>query len=92
MKTVTIYYSSIPGSTKIRKETSRTQDILSAKKIAFEMVDVAVEDNKNIMQKISGKTAIPQIVVEGEFKGLFEEFELANEDGLVEEFLFTSKS
>ena len=50
MARVTIYHSSVPGSLKVRKDQQRVQDLLTMKKIAFDMVDVSVdEDGKNYM-------------------------------------------
>lgn len=39
------------------------------------------------MFKISGKNDLPQIVVEGQYKGGCGELDEANEDGLVHKFL-----
>jgi hypothetical protein len=44
---VQIYYSSVPSTLKVRKDTTRVQDILSAKKIEFEMLDVASDEYGN---------------------------------------------
>jgi glutaredoxin len=48
---------------------------------------VTQNNNLDDMFKVSGKKVLPQIFVEGVFKGLAEEFEEANEDGRVLEFL-----
>lgn len=86
-KTVTLYYSSVPGSVKIRKETTRVNDILSARKVQFEKIDVTQENHKDVMLKESGKNELPQIFVDGVFKGLCEDLENANEDNAVNQFL-----
>lgn len=58
MKTVTLYYSSVPGSVKvwikldwltlinsqIRKDTQRIEDILAARKVPYEKLDVTQEE------------------------------------------------
>jgi glutaredoxin len=69
------------------QDTTRVQDILSAHKIAFELLDVTQENNLDEMFKVSGKKVLPQIFVDGVFKGLTEQFDEANEDGKVLDFL-----
>ncbi len=88
---VQIYYSSVPGNIKVRKDTTRVQDILSARKVEFELVDVTQDNNKNWMKEQSGKSDLPQIFVDGKFVGLAEGLEEANEDGLVHSFLGISQ-
>ncbi|KAJ3152023.1 SH3 domain-binding glutamic acid-rich-like protein 3 [Geranomyces variabilis] len=85
---VIIYYSSVSGSMPVKKAQTRVQDILAARKVEFELVDVAAdEDAKDYMQSKSDKNALPQIFVDGEFVGLHAELEEANEDGKVAEWL-----
>lgn len=87
-KKIQIYYSSVPGSIKVRKDTTRAQDILSIKKIPFELVDVSQGDtDKAYMQEKSGKNVLPQIFVDGEYKGLCEELDEANEFGETHQWL-----
>jgi glutaredoxin-related protein len=79
---IQIYYSSVPSTLKVRKDTTRVQDILTANKVEFEMLDVASnQDHKEYMQQKSQKKILPQIFVDGEFKGSCEELEEANEFG-----------
>ncbi|TPX57794.1 hypothetical protein PhCBS80983_g03572 [Powellomyces hirtus] len=74
---VTLYYSSVSGAlqpsgvrSQVKKQTTRVQDILAARKVAYDLVDVAAdEDAKEYMQRKSGKNALPQIFVDGEYKG-----------------------
>ncbi|KAI8918516.1 hypothetical protein DFJ77DRAFT_455885 [Powellomyces hirtus] len=68
---VTLYYSSVSGALQVKKQTTRVQDILAARKVAYDLVDVAAdEDAKEYMQRKSGKNALPQIFVDGEYKGV----------------------
>ncbi|KAJ3088944.1 hypothetical protein HK102_007574 [Quaeritorhiza haematococci] len=77
---VTVYYSSVSGNLMIKKKQMRVQDILLAKKIEFDLVDVAAdEEGKLYMQRKSGKTLLPQIFVDGEFKSGHDELDEANE-------------
>ncbi|KAI9202749.1 thioredoxin-like protein [Polychytrium aggregatum] len=75
-----LYYSSVPSTLKLKKDQVRVQDILKARKVEFDMVDVSTEeDQKNYMRMKSGKNILPQIFVDGEYKGTTEDLEEANE-------------
>ncbi|KAH6584285.1 hypothetical protein BASA61_003378 [Batrachochytrium salamandrivorans] len=79
---VTLYYSSVAGMVKVRKAQSRIQDLLAAHKVPYTMIDVAAEeDAKRYMQSKSGTNIIPQIFLDGEYKGTCEAFDEANEYG-----------
>ncbi|KAI8927948.1 thioredoxin-like protein [Entophlyctis helioformis] len=79
---VQIYYSSVSGMTKIKKAQTRIEDLLAAFKLPYELIDIAAdEDAKAYMQAKSGKAVIPQIFVDGEYKGTCEELDEANENG-----------
>ncbi|KAI9007217.1 thioredoxin-like protein, partial [Gaertneriomyces semiglobifer] len=68
---VTLYYSSVSGALMVKKQQSRVQDIFAARKIQFDLVDVAAdEEAKEFMQRKSGKNTLPQIFVDGEYKGV----------------------
>ncbi|KAJ3031202.1 hypothetical protein HDV00_008485 [Rhizophlyctis rosea] len=85
---VTLYYSSVSGALMVKKKQSRVQDIFAARKVEYDLVDVAAdEDAKDYMQSKSGKNSLPQIFVDGEYKGGPDELEEANEDGAVQEWL-----
>ncbi|KAJ3165014.1 hypothetical protein HK101_000321 [Irineochytrium annulatum] len=87
-KGVTIYVSSVSGNLFAKKATTRVLDILAARKIDATEVDISTdEEAKEYMFSKSGKKTLPQIFVEGEFKGTLEELDEANEDGRVKEFL-----
>ncbi|KAL2914377.1 hypothetical protein HK105_206149 [Polyrhizophydium stewartii] len=79
---VVLYYSSVAGMTKIKKAQTRIQDLFAAHKVAYDLIDIAAdEEAKLFMQRKSGKTVIPQIFVDGEYKGTCEELDEANECG-----------
>ena len=64
--------------------------IVSAHKIAHELVDISLAENeshKAHMQANSATRELPQIFVNGKFKALFEDCEMANEDGQLKQFL-----
>ncbi|KAJ3281131.1 hypothetical protein HDU76_009004 [Blyttiomyces sp. JEL0837] len=85
---VIVYSSDVSGSVKVRKDTSRIVDILTAKKIPFQQIDVSIdEDAKLFMQSVSQKNTLPQIFSNGQYKGGFEQLDEANEDGLLKEWL-----
>lgn len=49
------------------------EDLLTAKKIPFKSVDVSLKENeaeKEAMQQKSGKSTIPQVFVDGQFRGV----------------------
>ncbi|KAI8804092.1 thioredoxin-like protein [Cladochytrium replicatum] len=85
---VVVYQSSVAGNRLVKQSQARIEAILNARKVAFSVVDVAVdEEAKLYMQGKSGKTVLPQIFVDGEFKGLIDQLEEANENGEVPQFL-----
>ncbi|KAJ3400041.1 hypothetical protein HDV05_001377 [Chytridiales sp. JEL 0842] len=85
---VVLYMSSVPASIKIRKDTSRVIDILTARKIEFVQVDVATdEEAKEYMRSKCGNSMLPKLFVNGEHKGGADQLEEANEDGAVKEWL-----
>jgi glutaredoxin len=85
---IDIYYSSVPSTLQVRKDTTRMQDILAANKIEYQMVDVAAgQVEKDYMHQRSGKRVLPQLFVDGEYRGCTEDLELANECGTTLEFI-----
>lgn len=44
---VTVYYSSIVGNSRFKKNLVRIQDLLNARKIEFTLVDVAQDEYFN---------------------------------------------
>lgn len=64
--------------------------LVTAHKIAHELVDISLAENeaqKAHMQANSATHELPQVFVNGKFKGLFEDCEMANEDGQLKQFL-----
>ncbi|KAJ3275558.1 hypothetical protein HK104_003866 [Borealophlyctis nickersoniae] len=85
---VILYYSSVSGALLVKKAQSRVENILKARKVEYDLVDVAAdEEAKDYMQSKSGKNSLPQIFVDGEYKGGPDELEEANEDGAVQSWL-----
>lgn len=84
---VVLYYSSVPGNVKVRKDTTRMQDILKARQIDYQIIDVAVGRNKEKMQSLSGRSILPQLMVNDIYKAGIDEVEEANEDNLVGKLL-----
>jgi glutaredoxin len=54
-----------------RKSQQQITDVLTAKKVPFETVDVAADEKgKERMKLVSGKATVPQVHVDGKFKGV----------------------
>ncbi|TPX44109.1 hypothetical protein SeMB42_g04435 [Synchytrium endobioticum] len=85
---VTLYYSSVSGNSAMKKQHTRIQDILYARKIEFVEVDVAADEKaKDYMKAKSGKATLPQIFVDGNYKAGHDEIEASNEDNAVQQLL-----
>ncbi|KAI9099403.1 thioredoxin-like protein [Phlyctochytrium arcticum] len=85
---VMVYMSSVAGSTPVKKAQTRLEAIFAARKIKYDSVDVAAdEEAKEYMLEKSGKNSLPQIFVDGEYKGGIEALEEANEDDAVQKWL-----
>lgn len=79
---VIVYVSSVAGNLLVNKAQERVERILQARKVVFKTVDISLPENndaKEYMQQKSGKKVLPQIFVDGEFKGLVDQLEEANE-------------
>ena len=56
---------------KVKKWQMQIQSVLESKKVPFELVDVAADEKaRDHMRKVSGKSAVPQVFVDGKFKGV----------------------
>ncbi|KAI3640625.1 hypothetical protein MIR68_001503 [Amoeboaphelidium protococcarum] len=87
MSQVTVYYSSVSGNMSIKKNQQAVLNVLDGKKVPYKLVDVAADEKARVeMKQKSGKATLPQVFVDGQFKGGFEDFELATEDGKLNEF------
>ncbi|CAG8643144.1 thioredoxin-like protein [Gigaspora rosea] len=90
---VQIYGSSVPGNIFVKQNQMSIESILNANKIPFTFIDVAADEThlKYMKRKNGGKKDMPQIFVDGEFKGTTKELEEAVEMREVKEFLGLAK-
>ncbi|ORY08315.1 thioredoxin-like protein [Basidiobolus meristosporus CBS 931.73] len=90
-KVVEIYGSSISGNMQIKDRQQRLESILNSRKIPFEFVDIAADEKaRNYMKRknLNKTTELPQIFVDGEFRGIFQDFEEAHEAEQLNKFLY----
>ncbi|CAG8536069.1 9014_t:CDS:2 [Dentiscutata heterogama] len=90
---VEVYGSSVPGNIFVKQNHMSVESILNANKIPYKFIDVAADENhlKYMKRKNGGKKDLPQIFVDGEFKGTTKELEEAVEMREVREFLGLDK-
>ena len=88
---VKVYMSSVPSNVHFRKHQNRVEDILAARKIAFNAIDVSTDDKERefCKQKYTAATGqaslpVPLIFSFGEFRGGIQEIEDVNEQGAAE--------
>ncbi|XP_023941936.1 SH3 domain-binding glutamic acid-rich protein homolog [Bicyclus anynana] len=99
---VKIYISGISGNKEVKKRQQRVLMILDSKTIKYEIIDITEpgrEDDKDFMQnnsKSNGGTVSdpnprsplpPQIFNDEEYCGDYDQFDLANEEDTLEQFL-----
>ncbi|XP_015920418.1 SH3 domain-binding glutamic acid-rich protein homolog [Parasteatoda tepidariorum] len=92
---IKVYVSGISGNHEIRKQQQRVLFILSSLKIDFEVIDITEigkENDREFMRtqcKLHDKSNAlpPQIFNEDVYCGDFEDFEAANEDDRLKQFL-----
>ncbi|XP_012944934.1 SH3 domain-binding glutamic acid-rich-like protein 3 [Aplysia californica] len=87
---VTLYISSVVSNMEVRKQQQRIKDVLSGKKIEFDEVDVSADrENLTRMREVVGddKALAPQIANGDSYCGNYEAFDMAVEDGALNEFL-----
>jgi len=91
-----LYISGNSGNQKIENEQQQIQRVLQMRKIEFELVDIMLPGNQNERafmrergkKKEGQRNVIPPQIFNGqEFRGDFEDFDIANEDDVLEEFL-----
>jgi len=97
---VKVYYSEISGNKEVKKRQQRVMMILDSKLIPYESIDITEpgkEAEKDFMIK-NGKprgeskyVLSPQIFNEEVYCGDYDDFELANENDILEDFLHTPK-
>ncbi|XP_070782146.1 SH3 domain-binding glutamic acid-rich-like protein 3 [Enoplosus armatus] len=86
---VKVFYSSVSASKEIKKSQQKIFDILGAKKIPYEAVDISqASEDKDLMREIAGPTALPPQICNGDvYCGDFTAFDNAIELEQLEEFL-----
>lgn len=85
---IVVYGSSVSGNLQIKKEQGYMQDALSAKKIPYTFVDIAADSaQKAHLFSVSPVRTLPQLFVDGVYKGGYAEFELAVETESLPQFL-----
>lgn len=85
---ITVYYSSVSHGSKFKKELSRIEQLFQAFKIEYSLSDVAAdEEAKNYMYSNSPKKELPQIFIDGKYKGQCDDLDEANEFGELKQFL-----
>lgn len=91
-----MYISGNSGNQKIENEQQQIQRVLQMRKIEFELVDIMLPGNQNERtfmrergkKKDGQRNVIPPQIFNGqEFRGDFDDFDIANEDDVLEEFL-----
>ncbi|KAF9945522.1 SH3 domain-binding glutamic acid-rich-like protein 3, partial [Mortierella alpina] len=89
IKHVQIYGSSVSPNLKTKRAQMAIAHILEQLEIVFDFVDVATSEEAKlrIRRKSGGVTELPQIFTDGEYRGLFEDFEYANESHQLLQFL-----
>lgn len=73
---VVIYGSRVPGSKKVIGDQSQIFLILDGRQIEYTFIDISLDEfsnDKKYMLDKSGKSDIPQIFVNGEYKGVIDD-------------------
>ncbi|XP_033999324.1 SH3 domain-binding glutamic acid-rich-like protein 3 [Trematomus bernacchii] len=87
---VKVFYTSVSGSTEIKKKQQQILDVLASKKIEFEAIDISQDSNtKDEMRELANDpTALPPQICNGnEYCGNYEAFLEAIENEQLEGFL-----
>ncbi|XP_035766375.1 SH3 domain-binding glutamic acid-rich-like protein 3 [Neolamprologus brichardi] len=87
---VKVFFTSVSGSTQIKKNQERVFSILNAKKILFQSVDISQSsDDKDLMRQGAGDpTALPPQIFNGDvYCGDISAFDNAIEMEQLEDFL-----
>ncbi|ORX55860.1 hypothetical protein BCR36DRAFT_320400 [Piromyces finnis] len=80
---VTLYYSSVSGSSVIKHDQQELEIIFGTHKIPYKAVDISLDENsevKKILHRENGRLIIPQVHVRDEFKASAEDIRYAVED------------
>eukprot|EP00005_Dracoamoeba_jomungandri_P004274 CAMPEP_0174259662 /NCGR_PEP_ID=MMETSP0439-20130205/8467_1 /TAXON_ID=0 /ORGANISM="Stereomyxa ramosa, Strain Chinc5" /LENGTH=134 /DNA_ID=CAMNT_0015343645 /DNA_START=41 /DNA_END=442 /DNA_ORIENTATION=+ len=79
---VELFVSSTPFGLKMKKDIQSLKFLLDAKKVEYEEFDVVkMPDKKEEMRERSGKGTLPQLYINGNFIGGYEEAADLEEDG-----------
>ena len=71
MSEVVLYYASVSGTAKTKKDTQNLRWLLEKKNCAFDEVDIARDPiARGMIRKKSGTAAIPQLYVDGKYIGV----------------------
>ncbi|OMH86330.1 hypothetical protein AX774_g88 [Zancudomyces culisetae] len=86
---VQIYGSTVSGNRQYKKDIKELFKILTARSIRFEYICIAADQKARsyMKRKSLGNTNIPQIYVDGEFKGFYKEAVLENQMGTLNQWL-----
>lgn len=93
---IRVYITANSGNQKIENEQQKILMVLKTRKKEFEVIDIMAPGNQNHRtymrengkKKEGQRNAIPPQIFNGDqFRGDFEDFDIANEDDLLEEFL-----
>ncbi|KAL6041781.1 Glutaredoxin [Balamuthia mandrillaris] len=90
MAHVELYSTSATSLLKTKKAIQSIRYLLDAKRINFEEYDVSMDAmRREEMQDKSGDSALPQLFINGKYVGGWEEVEMLNEQGTLDELLLT---
>ncbi|WP_411025618.1 hypothetical protein, partial [Salmonella sp. s55004] len=87
---IKFYYTSITSSSKLEGQQRKIEQILTARKVELEKIDIASsEEDKIKMRELIGdpKALAPQLFNGDQYCGNFEAFDDAVEGGTIDEFL-----
>ncbi|EAL67927.1 thioredoxin domain-containing protein [Dictyostelium discoideum AX4] len=76
-----LFMSTVAGNLQVKKDQQAIKNLLEAKKIEYVEYDVASDlEKREYMKKVSGKTVLPQLFINGKFAGTVEELLDLEED------------
>ncbi|XP_074471006.1 SH3 domain-binding glutamic acid-rich-like protein 3 [Sebastes fasciatus] len=87
---ITVYASSVSGNKEMKKQQQRITMVLDGKGIAYTVIDISAseEDKKTMRDLVGDPKALPPQIFNGDVHcGDFAAFDLAVEDGKINEFL-----
>ncbi|RKP26195.1 SH3-binding, glutamic acid-rich protein-domain-containing protein [Syncephalis pseudoplumigaleata] len=90
---VHVYGSSVSGNRKIKDAQARIHTVFTTQDIPYEFVDLAADEEGKLYmrRKNGGATELPQIFVDGEFRGTYTAFDDAVEYDELDSFLAFDK-